>query len=118
MARNYTIVFEGVINKTFKFSEHISVEPSDWIRGEGTDLSKHVCLKQDGYLYIEGCRITNNPDSIKVIVRNLSDGGHGYNTGVSYIDSTFVIDRSGLVICKKHQYSSNKLDRLFNKLLG
>lgn len=116
MIKHYKFVFNGSIVGVFQFDVHESDE-YDWDNPFQSNMDKHI-YKKDGYLYINGQKITNNPKGIDVILDNLNDGNIGIDTGESFVDCTFVIDETGYVICKKHNHSSNKIDRFLSKLLG
>lgn len=117
MVIHYKLVFNGSINRTFRFDVHKSEEELDWVLGFGTDIEEHIFIKDDGYLYIEGSRITNNENGIRVIKSNLYDGNIGLHTRESFVDCTFAIDNNGYVICQDHKHSSNKIDRFLSKWL-
>lgn len=118
MVTHYKLVFKGSKEYTFRFDVHKSDEELDWVLGNGTDLEEHICVKNDGYIYIEGRQITNNPNGIDAIQNNLYDGNIGLSTGESFVDCIFAIDNHGYVICQKHKYSSNKIDRFLSKWIG
>lgn len=106
MRLKYTIKFEGSIRRTFNF------ETQDY----RSDLDDFITEKSDGYLYIQGCRITKNKEGIRTIYSNLS-----YNLRrdieVGYVDSHFTVDPNGYVICTYHHYSSNQADRWMDKFM-
>ena len=117
MIKHYNLDFQGSVIAVFKFDVHESYNEYDWDNPFHTDINKYI-YEKDGYLYIKGCKITNNPKGIEVIWNNLGDGNIGLNTGESYIDCVFIVDDSGYIICKSHKHSSNRLDRFLTKLLG
>lgn len=102
-----TIKFNGCLNYYFSFdvlTYHLCPESVD----------KIVQVKDDGYLYMRGCRITNNKDGINTIysclVRNHNED--------SYSDYVLSIDSNGYIIKAKTEHSSNKINRFFTKLFG
>ena len=108
MIYHYTLKFKGSINRTFKFDVRDIIY---------NDLHEYVTEKSDGYLYIQGYRITNNKEGKKTIFRNL-----GYNKDRNiesgYVDSNFTIDGSGYVICTYHYSSTNQADRWMEKFMS
>lgn len=120
MIVHYNLEFKGYINKIFtfdvrRFDRDIYFESG----GEtNTDADKYIYEKEDGYLYIQGYKITNNKDGMRTICSNMNTGGMRNSKDECYVDCVFVIDSSGYVICQKHRHSSNKIDLFLQKLLG
>lgn len=115
MTIQYTLKFTGSINQTFRF---IVTEENgeDWEYGRQSDLDKYVEKRSDGYLYIQGHRITNDIDGIRTIYRNLAYAA-SRNVGSGYVDSNFTIDSFGYVICTYHYYGTNQADRYMDKFM-
>ena len=117
MIYHYTLKFKGSINRTFKFDVRDTNNPLEWEEGIYNDLHEYVTEKSDGYLYIQGYRITNNKEGKQTIFRNL-----GYNKDTSiesgYVDSNFTIDGSGYVICTYHYCGTNQADRWMDKFMS
>lgn len=115
MTIQYTLKFTGAINQTFRF---VVTEESgwDWEDGLQSDRDQFIEKRPDGYLYIQGHRITNNIDGIRTIYRNLSYcASRGVNRG--YVDSNFTVDDSGYVTCTYHYYGTNQADRYMDKFM-
>lgn len=106
MVIQYTLKFKGDINRTFKFEVHCD----EW----GNDMLRYVEEKPDGYLYIQGYRITNIPDSKHTILKNLSYNA-SRNVSKGYVDSEFSVNLYGTIVCTRHYYGDNILDRGFSK---
>jgi hypothetical protein len=116
MIYHYTLKFKGSINRTFKFDVRDTHNPLDWEEGIYNDLHEYVTEKSDGYLYIQGCRITNNKEGIRTIYQNLSYNS-SRNVESGYVDSNFTIDGSGYIICTYHYYGTNQADRWMDKFM-
>ena len=99
MAKHFEYTYTGAINKTFKFSIN-SLSHAD----------QFICVKDDGYLYITGTKITNNPESIKNIRDILRDANTSEET--FYTEATFVTDSDGIFWCKKHIRANNRFSLL------
>ena len=102
-----TIQFNGCLNYYFSFE----ILDCHYYGDKIDDIAK---VKADGYLYIQGCRITNNKDGIRTVLSCL------WHTGEedSYWDYTLTIDLNGYVIVAKSNRSSNKIDRFLGKLFN
>ena len=113
--KHYVIRFQGSLNATFTFDDY---NYEDMFEDELHDHPIKFC--DDGYLYIQGKRISNREESFNNFLEGINDGGMGYNNSGNevYIDATFAIDRTGYITCVKHNHSGNKVDRFFSKLLG
>lgn len=117
---HYTITFKGALRYYFSFDVHTSDDPIYIEYGEippKTDRDKYI-YEKDGYLYIQGCRITNNKDGIRTLYSNLSGTGKTNEKGESYVDVVFAIDSNGYVVCEDFKTTSNQIDRLMTKLFG
>lgn len=102
-----TIQFNGALNYYFSFEIlDCAYYPEQ--------IDKIAQVKADGYLYVQGCRITNNKEGIHTVLSCL------YSTGSedSYSDYTLTIDSNGYVIVAKRNHSSNKIDRFLCKLFN
>ncbi len=73
--------------------------------------------ESDGYLYIQGVKITNNQEGIRTIYSNIYYSADR-NVELGYVDSKFVIDENGYVICLYHTYSDNKVERWVDKFMN
>ena len=69
--------------------------------------------KEDGYLYIQGHRITNNKDGIRTVYSSVMGRAEE-----GYIDVILSIDYNGYVVIAKHQQTNNQVSRFLNKILG
>lgn len=116
MTYQYTLKFSGAISRTFQFDVH-DTDRWEWDAGRYSDLDKYIAERSDGYLYIQGCRITNNREGIQTILNNIGYAG-SRNIERGYIDSNFTIDGSGYVICTYHYYGTNQADRYMDKLMN
>ena len=62
-----TIRFNGSLNYYFAFDiRHTEAESWDCTI-PNADIERIFKVKEDGYLYIQGCRITNNKDGIRTV---------------------------------------------------
>ena len=116
---HYTITFKGSLQHYFKLDVNRDNDP---IYGEAmvmppTDRNKYI-YEKDGYLYIQGCRITNNKDGIRTIHSYISGAGKTNDKGESYVDVVFAIDSNGYVICEDYKTTGNQINRFLTKLLG
>ena len=111
---HYTMRFNGYLNYYFTFD--IRYTEAEAFDGEirNADIMNIFELKENGYLYIQGCRITNNKDGIRTIMSQVRPGGNGD----SYSDLTFSVDSSGYVVLANSNHSSNQVDRFLSKLFG
>lgn len=100
---HYRLVFKGAINCVLSFDR----EMYDW-------WNTPVEIKEDGWLYIKGNRITNNEQSLNNFREGLGNGGRLE----CYVDATYIVDNRGYIICKKHSASSNIVDRFCCKIAG
>lgn len=116
MVYHYKIKFRGYIDRTFRFDVYDTYNPLDWEEGRYNDMDKYVQKKSDGFLYIQGVRITNLPNSIHEILRNLSYN-NGRDDGVGYVDSDFSINSSGEVVCTNHYCGTNQVDRAISRFM-
>lgn len=118
--QHYKVTFKGYLNHYFSFDVHN--EFGSYYNDSGTmpptDFTKYV-YEKDGYLYIQGCRITNNKDGIRTIYSRI--GAYGYNgndSNESFIDCTFVIDSNGYVIVESYKETTNQVSRILSKIFG
>ena len=100
---HYRFVFKGYLNRTIKF--------------DGTSSDRHFQEKADGYLYINGERITNKKDAIRTIYYNSDDGNLSLH-GDAWVDCTFAIDSEGNVICESSRHSGSKFNRFMDWITG
>ena len=119
LTAHYTIRFKGALKNYFTFDVHTSNDPIYDECGEmpPTDRDKYIYLK-DGYLYIQGCKITNNEEGVRTLFSYLSGHGKTNEKGESYIDLVFAIDSKGYVVCESYKTTGNQIDRFFTKLFG
>lgn len=102
-----TIKFNGVLNYHFSFDV-----PTYSLRPEVVEEIAQV--RSDGYLYLRGCRITNNKDGINTIYSCLINN----HNEESYWDYVLSIDSNGYIIKTKSEHSNNQINRFFTKLFG
>lgn len=100
---HYKFVFKGYMNRTIKF--------------DGTSSDRHFQEKEDGYLYIDGVKITNKEDAKRTIYYNSDDGNLSLN-GDAWVDSTFSIDSEGNVFCESFKHSSSRFSRFMDMIAG
>lgn len=103
MAKNFEYIFVGSINKTYTFKVNCVSETSEY-----------VYVKNDGYLYIKGDRITNDEESIQSIRSILRDANTSNET--HYTEVTFRINDKGEVFRKKHIKANNKFSLMLERL--
>ena len=118
---HYTITLKGALKHYFTFDVHTSDDPiyNEYV-GEippKTDRDKYI-YEKDGYLYIQGCRITNNEDGKRTLYSRLLGTGRTNENNESYVDIVFAIDSNGYVICEDHQTTGNQINRFLTKLFG
>lgn len=102
-----TIKFNGYLSYYFSFDVtdcHIY----------GDKLDDIVKVKEDGYLYIQGCRITNNKDGIRTVYSCC----YACGSEESYRDYTLTIDSNGYVIVANQNITHNQISRTLSKLFG
>lgn len=116
---HYKITFKGALKNYFSFDVHTSDDPIFHECGEmpPTDRNKYI-YEKDGYLYIQGCKITKNEEGVRTLFSYLSGYGNRNDKGESYIDLVFAIDSNGYVVCESYNTTSNKIDRFLTKLFG
>lgn len=117
MVYHYKLQFTGSINRTFQFDVRETSNYIDWDNGVYDDMSKYITEKSDGYLYIQGYRITNNKEGIHTIYRNLRYN-KDRNIEAGYVDANFTIDGNGYVICTYQYSGTNKVDRWMDKFMN
>lgn len=118
MKIDFEIKFKGAIEKQFSFQVKAYIDyewdeenPDDW-----DDLRKYVEVKSDGYLYIQGCKITNDKMSISEIGRNLRyESGDGIDYG--WVIANFFIDSNNIVTCTDYDTASEKGLKYIHKAL-
>jgi fibronectin type 3 domain-containing protein len=105
--------FNGNLNYSFSFDiRYTEAEMYDSTL-PNADLERNLKVKEDGYLYIQGYRITNNKDGIGKIY-----GSIFCVPEEQYIDVVLSINSSGYVVVTKKIKSENKVSRFLSKLLG
>lgn len=118
---HYTITIKGALRHYFTFDVHTSDDPiyNEYV-GEippKTDRDIYI-YEKDGYLYIQGCRITNNEDGKRTLYSTLLGTGRTNENGESYVDIVFAIDSNGYVICEDYKTTGNQINRFLTKLFG
>ena len=107
---HYKLTFKGYHDYKFSFVVHKGYDIDFF-----SDLDDYVYVEDDGYLYIQGRKITNNSDGIRAIRISLATGGD-YRDG--YKDIVYSIDDKGYVIVLSNQFSFNNVERFLNKIFG
>ncbi len=115
MITHYHLTFKGYINRTFDFDVDESEIPYTL---KYSDEFPKFQVREDGYLYINDCRITNNESGIKTIRFYMDDGNLGGGRHDTHVYNTYAIDSNGLVILEKHKSYQNKVDRFLDFLCG
>ncbi len=106
--------FIGRLNHSFTFDIRYTDDEMYDTSLPNADLAKIFKVKEDGYLYINGYRITNNKDGIRAIYGSL----HAATPEQGYVDLTLAIDSYGSVVKVKCTHTQNKAERILNKLFG
>lgn len=107
------LTFNGSINRTFNFDIRYTEDEMFDCTLPNPDREKNLQVKDDGYLYIQGWRITNNKDGIGKIY-----GSIFCVPKEQYIDVLLSIDSSGTVVVVKKDKADNQISRFLTKLLG
>ena len=108
-----TIRFNGTLNYYFAFDiRHTEAESWDCTI-PNADIERIFKVKEDGYLYIQGCRITNNKDGIRTVYSCVAGGGDD-----CYRDYNLAIDNNGYVIVANRNITNNQISRTITKLFG
>lgn len=118
MKIDFEIKFVGTFEKQFSFQvkayrdyEWDEENPDEW-----DDLRNYVEVKSDEYLYIQGCKITNDKMSISEIWSNLRYKS-GDDIDYGYVSATFFIDSYKKVTCKDYYTASEKGLKSIHKAL-
>lgn len=112
--RHVTMRFNGCLDYYFTFDIRYT-EAEIWdCHVPNADTERLFKVKEDGYLYIQGCKITNNKDGIRTIYSCIA----GVCSEDCYWDYTLSIDSNGYVIIAKREKSNNQVNRFFTKLFG
>ena len=102
-----TITINGYLNYYFSFDIPDCNRYPD-------EVKKIAKIKDDGYLYVQGCKITNHPDGIRTIYSCLTACG----SQESYRDYTLTIDSNGYIIIAKRNMTNNQISRTLSKIFG
>lgn len=109
---HYKITFKGQIEHTFTLDREIY---------DNVLLEEFPCkIKDDGWLYINGCKISNNQESFGNFWRGL-EYSEDFDHKEGYVDATFIIDNNGYIVCQSNIHSDIKLGvflgKIFKKLI-
>jgi hypothetical protein len=107
------IKFIGRLNYTFKFDIRYTEEEMYDCTLPNADLERNLKIDEDGYLRIQGYRITDNQRSIGKIYKSIFCVPEEL-----YIDVVLSIDSEGDVVVVKKVKTSNQFDRFFSKFLS
>ena len=113
---HYKLKFKGYEDFVLRFDVHKGYDPNE---GTVSDWDEHFEIKEDGYFYIEGRKITNNPQGIQTLRSSFFSGNYEFSdSNEAYVDNTYSIDSSGYIIVDYHHAAPNKVDRFLNRLFG
>ena len=105
--------FNGRLDYSFSFDIRYTEAEMYDCTIPNADLERIFKIKEDGYLYIQGHRITNNKDGIRTVYSSVMGRAEE-----GYIDVILSIDYNGYVVIAKHQQTNNQVSRFLNKILG
>jgi len=115
MITHYHLTFKGYINQSFDFD----VNDAEFMYNlKYSDSYRKFQVRNDGYLYINECRITNNENGIKTIRFYLDDGNLGGGKHDTHVYNTYAIDSNGFVVLEEHKHYQSKVDRFLDFLCG
>lgn len=109
-----TMKFNGSLNYYFAFDIRYKEAESWDCTIPNADVERIFEVKDDGYLYIQGCRITNNKDGIRTAYSCVAGGGDGDY----YCDYNLAIDNNGYIIIANRNWTNNQISRTLSKLFG
>ena len=113
MITHYHLTFKGYINHTFEFD----VDSSEFMYNlKYNDNFSKFQVRNDGYLYINGCQITNNKKGIDTIRFYMDDGNLSGGKHDTHVYNTYAIDSDGIVILESHKHYQSKVDRFLDFL--
>ena len=105
--------FTGHLNYSFNFDIRYTEDEMYNCTLPNADIKRIFKIDEDGYLYINGYRITKNKDSINAIYRSIF-----VRAEEGFVDVTLAIDSNGRVVVVKRKHSNNQMERILGKLLG
>ncbi len=117
LIHHVTMKFNGCLMYEFTFDIRYTEDEMYNSFIPNADVEKYFQVRDDGYLYIQGRKITNNVDGIRTIYASIQGRGISHNGEERYIDTTLSIDHSGYVVEAKHTESPNQISRFLTKLL-
>ena len=114
MITHYHLTFKGHLNQTFEFD----VNDAEFEYNlKYSDSFPKFQVRSDGYLYINGCRITNNESGIKTIRFYMESGAFG-EVKDTHVYNTYAINSDGVVILESNKHYQRKVDRFLDFLCG
>ena len=117
LIHHVTMKFNGCLKYEFTFDIRYTEDEMYDCLIPNADIKKNFQVRDDGYLYIQGRKITNNANGIRTINASIRGRGVSRSGEERYIDTILSIDSSGYVVETKHTDSPNQISRFLTKLL-